>query len=48
MIRRLKIDQTVASIIVLGMFVEEMIPRAKLILARVGVCLVSLYTPIVI
>jgi hypothetical protein len=39
MICRLKTDQTEASNIVLGMFAEEMIPRAKQILAGVGLCL---------
>jgi len=41
MICRLKIDQTEASNIVLGMFAEKIIPRDKQILAEVGVCLES-------
>jgi hypothetical protein len=41
MICRLKTDQTEASNIVLGMFAEEIIPRAKQIIAGVGVCLES-------
>jgi len=35
----LKTDQTEASNIVLGMFAEEMTPRAKQILPGVGLCI---------